>query len=83
MLQDPAEVDELPKSGIAILRDAENGAGQFVWMRASLQKQMEDLRAQHISNVEDACRMYGGKPFVVKGEFSTALLTKYFMERSA
>jgi uncharacterized protein (DUF58 family) len=83
MLQDPAEIDELPKSGIAILRDVETGAGQFVWMRASLQKQMQDLRTQHIKNVEEASRKYGNKPFVVKGEFSTALLTKYFMERSA
>ena len=83
MLQDPAEMDELPKSGIAILRDAETGTGQFVWMRHSLQKQMQDLRAQHIKQVEDASRLYGNKPFVVKGEFNTALLTKYFMERSA
>jgi len=83
MLQDPAEMDDLPKSGIAILRDAETGAGQFVWMRASLQKQMQDLRAQHIKQVEEASRLYGNKPFVVKGEFNTALLTKYFMERSA
>lgn len=83
MLQDPAEMDDLPKSGIAILRDAETGAGQFVWMRHSLQKQMQDLRAQHIKQVEEASRLYGNKPFVVKGEFNTALLTKYFMERSA
>ena len=83
MLQDPAEMDELPKSGIAILRDAETGAGQFVWMRTSLQKQMQELRAQLIKQVEDASRLYGNKPFVVKGEFNTALLTKYFMERSA
>jgi len=83
MLQDPAEIDELPKNGIAILRDAETGAGQFVWMRHSLQKQMQDLRAQHVKNVEEASRIYGSKPFVVKGEFNTALLTKYFMERSA
>ena len=83
MLQDPSEIDELPKSGIAILRDVETGAGQFVWVRPSLQKQMKDLRAQHISNVEDACRMFGSKLFVVRGEFSAALLTKYFMERSA
>ena len=83
MLQDPTEIDELPKSGIAILRDVETGSGQFVWMRPSLQKRMQDLRVQHVSNVEDACRMYGGKPFVVRGEFNTALLTKYFMERSA
>lgn len=83
MLQDPAEMDELPKSGIAILRDAETGAGQFVWMRTSLQKQMQELRAQHIKQVEEASRVYGNKPFVVKGEFNTALLTKYFMERSA
>jgi uncharacterized protein (DUF58 family) len=83
MLQDPAEMDELPKSGIAILRDVETGAGQFVWMRPSMQKQMQDLRAQHVKQVEEVSRMYGNKPFVVKGEFNTALLTKYFMERSA
>ncbi|NOU24342.1 MAG: VWA domain-containing protein [Methylotenera sp.] len=83
MLQDPAEMDALPKSGIAILRDTETGAAQFVWMRESLKKQMQNLRAQHVRNVEEASRKYGNKPFVVKGEFSSALLTKYFMERSA
>lgn len=83
MLQDPAEFDELPKSGIAILRDAETGDGQFVWMRASLSAQIAEIRAQHIKSVNDASRKYGNKPFVVRGEFSSALLTEYFMERSA
>ncbi|NOT14042.1 MAG: hypothetical protein HOP21_00425 [Methylotenera sp.] len=83
MLQDPAEVDELPKSGIAILRDVETGAGQFVWMRASLREQIADIRAQHVKIVEEASRQYGNKPFLVRGAFSSALLTKYFMERSA
>lgn len=83
MLQDPAEVDELPESGIAILRDAETGAGQFVWMRASLRAQMADIRAQHIKTVLEASLQYGNKPFLVRGAFSSALLTKYFMERSA
>ena len=83
MLQDPAEIDEIPQSGIAILRDAETGAGQFVWMHHSLQTRMQEIRNQHIKAVENDCRIYGNKPFVVKGEFSTALLTKYFLERSA
>ena len=77
MLQDPAEMDALPKSGIAILRDVETGAGQFVWMRAGLQKQMQDLRAQHIKNVEEASRLYGNKPFVVKGAVSYTHLDVY------
>lgn len=83
MLQDPAEVDELPKSGIAILRDVETGGGQFVWMRASLRAQMADIRTQHIKTVEEASWQYGNQPFVVRGDFSAALLTQYFMERSA
>ena len=83
MLQDPTEFDELPKSGIAILRDAETGLGQFVWMREHLRTQIAEIRAQHIRSVNDASRMYGNKPFVVRGEFSSALLTEYFMERSA
>lgn len=83
MLQDPAEIDEMPKRGIAILRDAETGAGQFVWMRPSLQAQMEQARTKHVKSVEQACRILGSKPFVVCGEFDTALLTEYFMGVSA
>ena len=66
MLQDPAEMDELPKSGIAILRDVETGAGQFVWMRAGLQKQMEEIRAQHINNVEEASRSMEANHLLLK-----------------
>lgn len=83
MLQDPAEIDELPKRGIAMLRDAETGAGQFVWMRPGLQAQMAETRMRHIRLVEEVSRAAGSKPFVVRGEFDTALLTQYFMERSA
>ena len=81
LLQDPAEADALPRRGIAILRDAETGAGKFVWLRAGLRVQVEALRKQHIAQVSAACRMYGSQPFVVKGDFDSALLTKYFLER--
>lgn len=81
LLQDPAESEALPKRGIAILRDAETGAGQFVWLRPGLRAQVEELRRQHIQQVSAACRMYGSQPFIVKGDFDSALLTKYFLER--
>ncbi|MDD2832906.1 MAG: hypothetical protein PHD12_02700 [Methylotenera sp.] len=83
MLQDPAEIDEQPQRGIAMLRDTETGNQKFVWMRPALQIQMAEMRAQHIKTVETASRLYGNKPFVVRGAFSSALLTEYFMRRSA
>lgn len=83
MLQDPAEIDALPKRGIAILRDAETGTRQFVWMRPSLQRQMEGARMKHVKSVREACRILGTRPFIVKGKFNTALLTEYFMGASA
>lgn len=79
MLQDPTEIDEQPKRGIAILRDSETGAGQFVWMRQSVRDQMAVAREKHIKSVKNACQVLGTRPFVVNGDFNTASLTAYFM----
>jgi len=79
MLQDPTEVDQLPRRGIASLRDAETGEKQFVWIRKSLREKVEKSRIKHIKSVNEACRILGLRPFVVKGEFDTALMTEYFL----
>lgn len=83
MLQDPAEFNQLPKSGIATLQDVETGKSRFVWMRASLLKRIEDARNQHADALREVCRVYGYKPLLVRGSFDSAQLTRYFMERLA
>lgn len=83
VLQDPAEVDELPSSGIAIVRDVENGSQRFVWMRPALARQITATRERHLSQIHAACRSVGSKPFVVKGSFDPMALTCHFLERAA
>lgn len=79
MLQDPTEIDEQAKRGITILRDAETGKGQFVWMRPALQEKMIAIRDKHVVSVNEACQVLGVRPFIVKGAFNAASLTAYFM----
>jgi len=79
MLQDPSEIDEQPKRGIAILQDAETGAKKFVWMRPGLQAQMEAMRTHHVKAVNKACNVLGTRPFIVRGEFKASAMTEYFM----
>ena len=82
VLQDPCEVDDLPANGIAMLRDAETGAGRFVWMRPGLRRAVEAARAQHIGSIEQACRSTGRKPFLVRGAFDPLAFTCYFWSRT-
>lgn len=82
LLQDPAEMNALPKRGIAMLRDIETGAAKFVWMRPRLQRKIIEARQQHVQSVQQICRMYGNQPFVVYGDFDADNLTRYFMERN-
>lgn len=82
LLQDPAEVDALPKNGIAIVKDLETGEGKFVWMRQHLRKKITLARQQHVHEIKAVCQQFGCVPFIVNGIFKASNLTKYFMERT-
>jgi uncharacterized protein (DUF58 family) len=80
VLQDPTEMDALPKKGIAVLRDLESGERRFVWMRQGLVSQILHKRAQHLTAILDACRFIERTPFLVKGKFNPMDLTCYFLQ---
>lgn len=81
VLRDPTEFDDMPTHGIATLKDAETGATRFVWMRESLIKKVSQVRQQHWQQIESQCRAYGYRPLLIDGEFQSAKLSRYFMER--
>lgn len=81
MLEDPAEAEDMPSSGIAVLNDVETGDNRFVWLRPSLVKQVVAAKKQHLETIRTVCRTYGAQPFLVKGAFDPARLTQYFLER--
>lgn len=82
VLQDPAELEAMPKRGFAMVRDLETGEGKFVWMRPALHQKIRATREAHLKQVSQICQMYGTRPFVVKGEFQPDQLTRYFIERA-
>ncbi|MDO8961455.1 MAG: hypothetical protein Q8R74_13505 [Methylophilus sp.] len=81
VLEDPFEVSQAPKQGMAILQDAETGQSKFVWMRAGLIQSLQNKRLQHTQMLHQLSRRYGYKPFLVHGSFNPMALTHYFMER--
>ena len=81
VLEDPFEVSQAPKQGMAILQDAETGQSRFVWMRAGLIQSLAHKRLQHQQMLQQLSRLYGYKPFLVHGQFNPLALTHYFMER--
>ncbi len=82
ILQDPSEFNQLPMRGIATLQDLETGTSQFVWLRPALKEKIVSARLSHLKSLEDTCRIYGHKPFLVRGEFQATHLTQYFLERN-
>ncbi len=83
VLQDPAEFNQLPTSGIATLQDIETGESRFVWMTKSLFMHIQATRNQHFKTIQQLSRAYGTKAILVRGHFNSAQLTQYFMERRA
>lgn len=81
MLQDPAEMTELPKRGFAAVKDAETGETQFLWMRPALKARLEAARSAHLTQVQAVSRRFGVLPFLVNGTFNAGLLNEYFMAR--
>jgi uncharacterized protein (DUF58 family) len=81
MLQDPAEMTELPKRGIAAVKDVETGDTQFLWMRPALKEKLEAARSAHLTQVQAVSRRFGVLPFLVNGAFNAGLLNEYFMAR--
>lgn len=83
VLRDPTEFDAMPTRGIATLQDSETGTTRFVWMRKGLIERVQTARLDHWELIESTSRAYGCKPFLVHGEFESARLSSYFMERMA
>ncbi|MGJ8619172.1 MAG: DUF58 domain-containing protein [Methylophilaceae bacterium] len=81
MLQDPAEVTDMPTYGIASVKDMETGQAQFLWMRPALKQKIEHAYLQQIQRIQSMSYRYGVKPFLVPGVFNSTHLNQYFMER--
>lgn len=80
VLWDRAEVEEVPRHGIARLRDLETGRERFVWLRPGLHDRLRAAYAQRRQRLEQLCQRAGRRPFFVDGAFDPRALTRYFLE---
>jgi uncharacterized protein (DUF58 family) len=83
VLRDPTEADEVHRHGIATLRDLETGEQRFVWLRPGLVDALRAKRRVDEEALHRICRASGCVPFVVRGRFDPARLTRHFLETVA
>lgn len=81
VLQDPQEAMHMPRRGFTTVKDMETGSTRFVWMRDALIRQVIQKRQAHVALVDEIGRRYGHLSFLVRGHFSSAALTHYFIRR--
>lgn len=80
VLWDPAEDRDIPRWGIARLRDSETGASRFVWLRPKLHDKLRAAYQARRDALLQLCREAGRRPFFVLGDFDAAQMTRYFLE---
>ena len=83
VLRDPAEGEAVHRHGIATLRDLETGEQRFVWLRPSLIDALRTEKRKREDVLLRICRTAGCVPFVVRGRFDPAALTRHFLETAA
>lgn len=80
VLWDAAEDRDIPRWGIARLRDSETGRSRFLWLRPQLRARLQAAYAARHEALTRLCRDAGRRPFFVLDDFDPAQLTRYFME---
>jgi len=83
VLWDPAEADAVHRHGIVTIRDLENGARRFVWLRPGLIDALRRRRDQQQETLRYICARAGCVPFFVRDRFDPLELTRYFLETPA
>ena len=80
VLWDPAEAQETRRHGLAVLRDMENGARRFVWLRPGLVDTLRSCRRRREAELRRICARFGSTPFFVRDRFEPLALTRHFLE---
>lgn len=80
VLWDAAEDRDIPRWGIARLRDSETGRSRFVWLRPQWRQRLLAAYTSRRETLLRLCREAGRRPFFVLDDFEPAQLTRYFLE---
>ena len=76
-IRDHAEI-QVPRWGIATLRDPETGLQRCLFMRPRLKQAFQDAFARRRRTLVEIFRMSGRDPFFVIGGFQADAMTRYF-----
>lgn len=73
------EYAQLPRYGIAELRDPETGQRRRVWLRPKLHAAWADWFEKRREDLTRRCRQWGRDPFFVIDRFDADAMTRYFL----
>lgn len=75
---DSAEYEDLPRFGLAEVRDPETGDRRRLFFRPALRKLILERYQQRRVELTNACRQFGREPFFMVNRFDADALTDYF-----
>jgi uncharacterized protein (DUF58 family) len=78
VLWDPAEYEELPGFGLALLEDAESGRRRTLWLRPRLRERIAEAYAERRARLTRRLLDQGIRPFFLLGEFRAEALSEFF-----
>jgi uncharacterized protein (DUF58 family) len=75
---DPAEYEDLPGFGFALLEDAESGRRRTLWLRPRLRERIAEAYARRRAELSRRFLDAGIRPFFVIGAFEADALSEFF-----
>lgn len=83
VLWDRAEYADLPRWGLARVRDAESGEERLLWLRPALRAAMMQRYEERRQQLVQACERSARPPFFIEDYFQPSAMNRYFTEYAA
>jgi len=78
VLWDPAEYENLPRLGLALLQDLESGRRRTLWLRPRLRQRIAAAYSERRAQLARRFLDQGIRPFFLIGEFRAEALSEFF-----
>lgn len=79
IIQDRAETDGWPNSGVSLLSDSESGRKRLVWIGEQWKKKLKESYKNRNVKIRKICSRHGVSPLFMGGKFDPKNISTYFL----
>jgi uncharacterized protein (DUF58 family) len=79
VIQDRAETDGWPSSGISVLSDSESGKKRLVWIGEEWKSKLRESYKNRNAEIKSICSKHGISPLFMSGKFAAENVSSYFL----